>query len=268
MFFSYRCDNGERKPCYTLGGGDEGDGKMGDAVTDRPARVVKDQEVSLQANRLFEGLSPQERERAIASCIRKRYRRGETVFSTGDRPEFLYLLEAGHVRLVSLEASGAERILHIFKPGDVFGEILFSVERRPFDAVVVEEARVAIMPRAAFMEFLRGLPVLGMNFIRMVSDRLFTTEQDLAALAHTWTRPRLVHLLLKLASNLGQPSPQGTLITVRVTHEAMANMIGASRVRVTSTLNQLRRDGLLFKQGRLWVVRTEALREWLARGGK
>lgn len=236
-------------------------------VTRRTKVSIGDQGIPLEANRLFEGLSPQERERAIASCVRKRFARGERVFSTGDRPEFLYLLEVGHVQLVALEESGAERILHVFRPGDVFGEILLSVERRPFDAVAVDEAWVAIMSRATFLELLHTSPLCGLNFIRLISDRLFTAERDLAALSRTWTRPRLVHLLLKLADNLGQPTPQGTLITVPVTHETMASMIGASRVRVTSYLNLLRRDGLLSKQGRLMVIRTEGLKGWLGRKG-
>jgi len=48
---------------------------------------------------------------------------------------------------------------------------------------------------------------------------------------------------------------------VPVTHETLANMIGASRVRVTSTLGKLAREGLISKQGRLLVVRTGALRK-------
>jgi len=217
-------------------------------------------------NRLFEGLSAQERQRAVTSCIQKQYRRGEPVFSVGDSSEFIYILEEGHVRLVSPEGGGLERILNIFKPGDVFGEILFSERRRPFQAVALDDARIAVMSKATLLQFLNTSAQWGMNFIRLISDRLLTVQRDLAGLSHTWTRPRLVHLLLKLANVLGQPSRQGTVITVPVTHEAMADMIGASRVRVTSTLKHLRREGLLSKLGRLWVVRTEALKERGARG--
>ncbi len=229
-------------------------------MAQKAAGKITDRELPLASNRLFEGISPQDRERAIAACIRKQYRRGERVFSTGDAPEFLYLLVAGHVELVELDESGSERILHIFRPGDIFGEILFSVERRPFDAIAVDEARLAIMSKATFLEFQRASPTWALNFIRLLSDRLFSAERDLAALARTWTRPRLVHLLLKLADTLGRETPQGTLITVPVTHEALANMIGASRVRVTTTLSQLAREGLISKQGRLLVVRPRGLR--------
>lgn len=189
------------------------------------------------------------------------------MFSIGDPPEFLYLLAAGHVKLVALEEDGSERILHVFRPGDVFGEILLSVERRPFNAVAMDEVRLAILPRTTFLEFLRGSPHWGLNFIQLISERLFTVERDLAALSRTWTRPRLVHVLLRLADNLGEVTPQGTIIRTPLTHETLANMIGTSRVRVTSNLNQLQREGLLSRQGRLLVLRTEGLKGWSGRGG-
>jgi CRP-like cAMP-binding protein len=251
----------DRLACYIFCG-------EGDAVgREKFPASVRNREIPLPANRLFEGLPDETRDRAIGSCIRKRFVRGEQVFSMGDRPEFLYLLETGHVSLVSLDESGPERILHVFGPGDVFGEILFSVERRPFDAVAVDDARVAIMPRTTFLQLMQTVPLLGFNFIRLISDRLVTAERDLAALSRTWAKPRLVHLLLKLADNMGEVTPHGVLIGVPVTHEALANMIGASRVRVTSYLSQLKRAGFLSKRGRLLLLRTEGLKSWLA-GGK
>lgn len=216
-------------------------------------------EVRLAESRLFEGLSAQERERAVTSCIHKRYRRGEPVFSVGDSSEFIYILEEGHVRL-GLGGGGLERILNIFKPGDAFGEILFSTKRRPFQAVALDDAQVAIMSKATFLQFLSTSAQWGMNFIRLVSDRLAAVQRDLTSLSSTWTRPRLVYMLLKLADTLGVPTAEGTLIPVPVTHEALAGMIGASRVRVTWYMQQLRREGLLSRHGLLLVVRTEALK--------
>jgi len=63
--------------------------------------------VHLAENRLFKGLSAQERQRAVTSCIQKRYRRGEPVFSVGDSSEFIYILEEGHVRLGSLKEAAS-----------------------------------------------------------------------------------------------------------------------------------------------------------------
>ena len=71
---------------------------------------------------------------------------------------------------------------------------------------------------------------------------------------------------MKLADNLGAVTPQGVLIGIPITHEALASMIGASRVRVTSYLSQLRRAGHLSKRGRLLLLRTEGLKAWLGHG--
>jgi CRP-like cAMP-binding protein len=221
----------------------------------------------LPQNRLFEGLPARDREQAIGSCIRKLFRSGEPVFSVGDSSEFIYILEEGHVRLGWLEGGRVERILNFFKPGDVFGEILFSVGRRPFQAVALDNAKVAIMPKATFAQFLGTSAQWGMNFIRLISDRLATVQEDLAAVLRTRIRSRLIHALLKLAGSLGKLIPEGTLITVPLTHEALAKMVGASRVRVTTTLKQLQREGLILKRGRFLIVRTEALEASLAHPG-
>ena len=66
---------------------------------------------------------------------------------------------------------------------------------------------------------------------------------------------------MKLGDNLGEPGADGTLIRVRVTHETLGSMVCASRVRVTSTLSQPQREGLLTKRGRLMVIRSEALKK-------
>lgn len=123
------------------------------------------------------------------------------------------------------------------------------------------------MSKATLLQFVSTSAQWGMNFTRLISDRLLSVQRDLAGLSRTWTRPRLVHLLLKLADTLGEQDPEGTLIRVPVTHETLASMIGASRVRVTSMLNQFRREGLLSKRGRLMVVRTEALKRSMAHEG-
>jgi len=123
------------------------------------------------------------------------------------------------------------------------------------------------MSKATFLQFLSTSAQWGMNFIRLVSDRLVRVQQDLASLSNTWTRPRLAHMLLRLADTLGVPTAQGTLIMVPMTHVALAGMIGASRGRVSSHLKQFRREGLVARQGLLLLVRTEALKAALVLQG-
>jgi CRP-like cAMP-binding protein len=67
--------------------------------------------------------------------------------------------------------------------------------------------------------------------------------------------------LLELCSDFGIEDARGTLLRVSFSHHDIADLVGASRPRVTEHLSQLERDHLLIRQGRQFIVRTEKLGE-------
>ena len=68
----------------------------------------------------------------------RRYRKGETIFVTGDPGTSLCVIESGRVKLALLSVEGREVILDLLGPGDVFGELaLLDGEPRSADAVAV-----------------------------------------------------------------------------------------------------------------------------------
>jgi DNA-binding transcriptional ArsR family regulator len=67
--------------------------------------------------------------------------------------------------------------------------------------------------------------------------------------------------LLELCSDFGIADSRGTLLRVAVSHGHLANLVGASRPRVTEHLARLERDGLVIRQGHQLVVRAEELKD-------
>ena len=55
----------------------------------------------------------------------------------------------------------------------------------------------------------------------------------------------MLHLLLELLETHGQKDADGWEIRVRLSHQDLANLIGATRETVTVTLGQLQRDGFI-----------------------
>jgi hypothetical protein len=66
--------------------------------------------------------------------------------------------------------------------------------------------------------------------------------------------------LLELCSDFGIPDSRGTLLRVAVSHNHLANLVGASRPRVTEHLALLERDGLVIRQGHQLVVCADELK--------
>lgn len=71
---------------------------------------------------------------------------------------------------------------------------------------------------------------------------------------------RLLRFSCWLAENFGQPTSHGRLITVRLTHQEIAETIGTSRVTVTRFIKQLEANGLMRWSGRERFVSNRALK--------
>jgi CRP/FNR family cyclic AMP-dependent transcriptional regulator len=203
---------------------------------------------------LFHGVAQRDVRKISSFCAEKWFSRGVTIFHEGESADTLYVLKKGMVRLISLSDQGRETILHILKPDEVFGELLLSEEKRAFTAIATEDSLVTIISQESFVELLSAVPVVALNFIRLLSKRLATVERGLAEFSHTWSYHRLARVLLQLSEKYGQEVPRGTLINVRLTHEDLANLIGTSRETVTTQLSKFTRMGLLKREARHFIV--------------
>lgn len=217
----------------------------------------------LTAVELFRGISEVEARKITSLYSERRYPEGTTIFTEGDPSDAIYILREGLVKLVSLSEKGTEMILRILKPDEVFGELLFAEETRPFTAIALENTLVTVIAKERFSELLSSVPTAGLNFIRLLSTRLMKIGRELAEFGHTWSYHRLAKILLQLSEEHGEKTPMGTLIALRLTHEDLANLIGTTRETVTTQLSRFERMGLLTRQGRHLIVNRPRLTEFI-----
>ncbi len=78
---------------------------------------------NLRNARLFAQLTPEEMEQVLEVMPTYSYRAGEFVFYTGEVADSLFVLQVGTVKVSYINLNGDEKILNIFRPGDVFGEL-------------------------------------------------------------------------------------------------------------------------------------------------
>jgi CRP/FNR family transcriptional regulator, cyclic AMP receptor protein len=212
---------------------------------------------------LFHGVAQRDARKIASLCTEKWYPRGAAIFREGEPADSLYVLKKGMVRLISVSDQGRETILHILKPDEVFGELFLSEQKRPFTAIAAEDSLVTIISQESFVELLSAVPIVALNFIRLLSKRLATVERGLVEFSHTWSYHRLARVLLQLSEKYGREVPSGTLINVRLTHEDLANLIGTSRETVTTQLSKFTRMGLLKREARHFIVARSKLIDFI-----
>src|SRR6266480_1371193 len=111
---------------------------------------------------------------------------GTFLFRAGDAGDAMYLIEHGKVRICVQATDGHEVTLTELGRGDFFGEMaLLDGQRRSANAVVADDARLAVLSREHFLSFMRSTPNVALEMLTALANRLRHTDE---LLRHSATR--------------------------------------------------------------------------------
>jgi CRP/FNR family transcriptional regulator, cyclic AMP receptor protein len=100
------------------------------------------------------------------------------LFRQGDKGDAMYLIESGRVRISIRDEDDQEVTLAELAQGDFFGEMaIIDGRQRSADAKVIEDARLAILSRDAFLSFVRNNPDVALEMLSALTDRLRRTDE-------------------------------------------------------------------------------------------
>lgn len=200
---------------------------------------------------LFNGLTGAEIEEVLRLAPPKSYRKGEYIFYAGDTADALFLLQLGTVKVSYITLNGDEKILNIFRPGDIFGELFLGKYRhRVGEAQALDDVIVCKLCEETFLSLIQRFPQIALNFIRHLVDSQRETLARSHALMRADAKYRLLGILLSLARRYCCTDGDWFDLPASLTQEDIANMAGLNRSTVSSLINDLRRDGVLGGTGR------------------
>src|SRR6266566_528304 len=138
-------------------------------------------EMTLDAIRsvpLFASLDD-EATRELRSLLRTReVATGTALFRAGDDGDAMYLIESGRVRIAVTDDDEKEIVLAELARGDFFGEMaIIDGKQRSADAVIAEDARLAILSRDNFLRFIRNNPLVALEMLSATFGRLRRTDK-------------------------------------------------------------------------------------------
>jgi uncharacterized membrane protein len=105
---------------------------------------------------------------------------GSVLFRKGEGGDAMYLIEDGRVRIHIRDREGADVTLTELARGDFFGEMaLLDGKPRSASATVIEGARLAVLSREHFHDFVRRKPDLALEMLGAITERLRHTDEML-----------------------------------------------------------------------------------------
>lgn len=193
-----------------------------------------------------------------------RISRNKHVYVSGDPSVHVYFIQSGQVKLRVVSQEGKECLAAIYTRGDTFGELCLKAPGpRPETATAMVDTRVKQIPSGKLLPHLTRHALLD-GFVRYLAARVSEQQQTIANLITIDSQQRLGETLLLLADKLGQPRPEGIVITPKITHEELSQLVGTTRPRITTFLRQFRAQGLVeFTPGHLLIVKQKRLSDFL-----
>ena len=174
------------------------------------------------------------------------YKKHQIIFQAGSPGDHVYFLKEGRAKIYHLSPSSKEVILWFCFSGEMFGmaEVCRGGQREVY-ARACNDSEVVMVNQQHFKEFLGTHNEAAMLTIDLLSCRMRVLGDMLLNLTSDDVMSRLIKLFTRLCVRYGKSSGSDIMLDIKLTHQDMADMIGASRQTVSSTISALKKQGVL-----------------------
>ncbi|MDE3171924.1 MAG: Crp/Fnr family transcriptional regulator [Gemmatimonadota bacterium] len=188
---------------------------------------------------LLGGLDRAELQRFADLTREKSYPRGSVILFEDDPGDSLFIVRRGRVKVVLVGEDGREVILGVLGVGEHFGELAL-IDDRPRSAHVIamEDSDLLVLRRDDFRSRVESSPSVAWSLLTELSRRLRRADDKIGGLVLLDVPGRISRLLLDLAEEGG-----GSTIERQLTHQTIAQMIGASRETVSRAMKDFQDTG-------------------------
>jgi CRP/FNR family cyclic AMP-dependent transcriptional regulator len=221
----------------------------------------------LRADRLFCDLPARALQDFDALKFASLYPADAVLFVEGQMPRGIFVLCTGRAKLSTTLRDGKRRILRIAEPGEVLGlSATISGQAYEVTAETLENCQVNFVKGDDFLRFLAEHGDACLRVARCLSQDVRAAYEQFRVLACAPSvAEKLARLLLSWCAESGEPTEQGIRVRRRLTHEEMAQLIGASRETVTRLLGEFKQKEVISSQGATLFIRDRAALEAISK---
>lgn len=208
---------------------------------------------------LFSVLGKEELEAISRLAVTRNYPKNSIIINEGDHTDSLYVILSGKVKIFLTDDQQKEVIVAIQREGDYFGELaLLDEAPRSASVMTMEPCSLLIVSRSAFERHLASDPKLAISLMRGLAARLRATTENVKSLALLDVYGRIARTLLQFAKE----EDGHHVIDDKLTHQDLANMVGASREMVSRIMKDLARGGYIKTEGKRITIKDKLPPGW------
>lgn len=199
---------------------------------------------------VFSALKDLEMQQINTSKACMTLKKGQVIFHEGSRPQGIYCINSGKVKVYKTGEEGKEQIVRLEKEGSILGyRAMLSGELYSCSATAIDTTSICFIPRNTFFTILEKNAALSFQLIKLLSQDLRDAESRINELAQKPVRARLAEALLLLVETYGLQEDNAT-INVVLTREEMANIVGTATETLIRLLSGFKNSNVIELTGK------------------
>lgn len=176
--------------------------------------------------------------------VSKHFRKRDLIFSEGDSPLGLYLLNTGKAKIYKSHEVGKDLITRLLQPGDFFGYLpLLEGKEHSSSAEALEDCEVTIFQTEDFLKLIEHSPMVAQQFIKMLAGNLLNEQEHLLALAYSSVRKRTAEALITLKNRYSASNTEP--FSMAIGREDLAKIVGTATESLIRTLSDFKEEKLI-----------------------
>jgi CRP-like cAMP-binding protein len=194
--------------------------------------------------------------------ITKSFKKGQVIFNEGQKPQGIFCLREGKIKVFKMSLDGREQITRILFPGELLGlKALLSGNAYSVSSSAIEDSVMCFINKSDFFQLMLKYPEFNKAIIISLSKLLEQAEFRMISLAHKPVRERLAEALLFLNKTFHSTAPSYPKTYLNITRQDIANIIGTAPETVIRLLSEFKDAKLIEIKGRkIYITNIHGLR--------
>lgn len=201
----------------------------------------------IASSMLFDKLPADQLDALLAIGREKSFGKGESIFFEGDAGHGFFVVASGKVKVFKVSALGREQILHIFGPGEAFGEVpVFHGTPFPASAEALAAVTVMFFPREDFIRVLKENTGIALGMLAVLARKLRRFTRQIEDLSLKEVPARLAGYLLYLEKEQQRDGE----VVLDISKGQLASLLGTSPETLSRIFAKMAAEKLIAVEGR------------------
>lgn len=206
-------------------------------------------------------LSKEELKKVSNAKISKKIKKGDALFSEGQKLDGVYCVRNGVSKLSKLSSNGKEQIVKLTNRGEIMGQrSVIAEDYTNLSATAINDMEVCFIPKEIITTTLNTNPYFSLEVLRHMAHDLKEADDVIVNMSQKTVKQRLAEALLYLKKNYGEDENGFLLLTL--SRDDYANIVGAATESLIRMLSDFKKKGLIKTEGKkIGIINDCAIKE-------